>query len=179
MQYFENDGLSRKEKLLDVWRNIYCWAIPTTISIIYAAIYCLIKFNIINWYTLTDSKNIGQALEAIITFISIVISLFGILLPILISAKDTSKMITWFLESIDRKYFINCIKKVFLSGFITIFLSCTMFFNDIFYDCISFLLTLLLIWNLSYFMASSYRFTGILLALLIENKESGHKQVKK
>ncbi len=79
--------------------------IPTVIIIFYSVIYYLTKTKIIDWNKFTDSENIGQALESIITFISIVISFFGVLLPILISVKDTSKMVNWFMESIDKKYF--------------------------------------------------------------------------
>jgi hypothetical protein len=179
MQNTNSDNLTKKDRILDFWRSIYCWVIPTLVCIIYVAIYLLTQIKYNKWYTLFESANLNNSLEAIITFISIVITFFGVLLPVLISVKDTSEMIKWFFEVADKEYFINSMKKVFLSGFATIFVSCLLFFYDVFAKWFSFAVSIGLIWMLLYFIASSYRFISILLSLLFKNKDTGYKKVRK
>lgn len=165
-------------KVLNVWRNIYCWIIPTSICLIYAVIYLLIKMRLLDWYNLFDSSNVNNVLEAIVTFISIVISILGVLLPLIISTKDSSEMIKWFFSVIDKQYFITSVRRIFLSGLLAVFVSCVLFFHDIFYENFNFLLSLTLIWLVLYFLTSSYRFISIFLRLLITEKETGYKKVK-
>lgn len=158
--------------LLDRWRNIYAVAIPSIAASTYAVITLLISLNKLNWGVLTESKNLNEMLDAVITFVSIVIGVFGFLLPILIANKKDCGMVDYFFAKADLNKFTKNLKRVIMSGFIVIINSAIMFMNDIISNFIFNVICFLFVWFLLYFMCNSYRFISILLSLfMIEKKE--------
>lgn len=149
---------------LEIWRKIYCYIIPIIIVVLYAVICYVYKIKVY------ESEFFSDTLSAIITFVSIIISFFGVLLTILISAKEKSEVINYFLDSIDRDDFISSIKKLIACGLMTVVFSSVLFLNDVLsYKFITWLL-LITIYMLIRFTTLTYRFTNILLMLFIRDK---------
>jgi len=122
------------------------------------------------------SENFSDILSSIITFVSIAISLFGVLLTLLISEKGKSEMIQFFLDSADKKVFISALKRLIMSGLLTVIISICLFAEDIITDMWLLVLSSLGLFTLIKFMALTYRFTNILLELFIKDKEQYKKR---
>lgn len=167
-----------KEKCIDIWRSVYAYVIPTTICVIYIIVYMLTTKNILNYAYITESKYFTLMLESIITFVSIILGVFGFLLPILISSKDKFAMIKYFIDSIDKKAFSFNLKMIIVSGFATVFFTCMLFFFDIYDEWFLTGMICTWIWLLFHFMSNAYRFISLLIRLFLEEKEKPEKKVK-
>lgn len=153
----------KAEFFIDVWRNLYCFIIPILISAFY--LFVLLKWDVRIW----ESKNFTDTLSSVITFVSIIISFFGVLLTLLISVKEKSKMIQEFLKSADKSAFISSIKNLIMCGLLTVLLSACLFLKDIIAENIIVVLVISGMFFLVRFTALTYRFTNILLMLFIGN----------
>ena len=171
----KRSGLSVGERMLDWWRGVYSIVIPTVISGIYFILSILIFLRKIEWRYLWESVNYSDSLSVLVTFISIILSFFGILIPLLISGKSTSETIKYFFSVVDKKYFLNRIKIMIISGFLTILLLALLYFNDLYYDMVNLILSTGMLWVLLYFVASAYRLICIMLMMFLYEKKNGYK----
>ena len=166
-----------EKNFIDIWRACYSIVIPTGACLFYMIIYFLTQKKILNFMYITDSNNFPTMLESIITFVSIIIGVFGFLLPILITSKDKFALIKYFICSIDKKAFSFNLRMIIVSGFSTIFVTCMLFFFDIFSEWFKQIMILLWIWLLFYCMLNSYRFISLLVRLFLEEKNEPKKEV--
>lgn len=112
----------------------------------------------------------SDMLTALITSMSIIISIFGFLIPSLISAKNDT-MVKYFIENADMSVFVGKIKNVVLSGLTGILLSVLLYLNEDLGN--RFLKILILVWIgvIFNFAINSYRFISIIISLLLTEKE--------
>lgn len=162
--------------IVNLWRSCYSVVIPSVMCIVYMVIYLLTQNGVLEFQYVTDSKNFTSMLESIITFVSIIIGVFGFLLPILIASKDKFALVKYFIKSIDKTAFSFNLRMIIVGGFATVFISCMLFFFDIFSEWFKQSLIMMWIWLLFYFMLSSYRFISLLIRLFLEEKKEPVKE---
>lgn len=158
------------DNVIDNWYRVYCFAVPLATTIAYFIGYHYGKIKI--W----ESRNYADTLSAIITFVSIIISFFGVLLTLLISAKEKSRLIQFFLNSADKGVFISCIKSLIMFGLLTVMIASCLFMEDIMDEKLMEILAGMGIFSLVRFTTLTYRFTNILLMLFIRDKEDIEKE---
>lgn len=151
--------------ILNSWRGIYCMVLPIIAVGVYIVCYRVWKVKI--W----ESENFPATLEAMVTFVSIIISFFGVLLTILISAKEKSELINYFLDSADKKAFSSSIKKLILHGLLTVIVAAILFMYDIMRERRIVICVCIGIFTLVRFTALTYRFTNILLMLFLKDRK--------
>ena len=156
-----HDGSSNEA--INIWRQVYCILFPIIAVIIYLCCYCRLGIKI--W----TSKNFSDTLTSMITFVSIIISFFGVLLTLLITAKENSKLIKHFLDSADKEDFAASIRKLIMNGLLTVIFSAILYMNDIMVEKIIVIFMCCEIYVLIKFTALTYRFTNILLMLFIKD----------
>lgn len=155
---------------LDIWRSIYCTVLPVVSVGVYF-------FSYVKWdFKIWESVNFSDTLTAMITFVSIIISFFGVLLTMLISAKEKSKLINYFLNSADKEDFTASIKKLVMYGLLTVILAAVLFMKDIMTEKAVLIFLGGGIFTLIKFTTMTYRFTNILLLLFIRDKDSFGKR---
>ncbi len=155
---------------LEIWRKTYCTLIPMAVTAGY--LFAFLGYDFCFW----NSENFGETLTSIITFVSIIISLFGVLLTILISAKDNSELIKYFLQKADKNAFIKAIKELILCGLSTVIVAAVLFGYDILNHNLVALLMAIGIFCLIRFSTLTYRFTNILLMLFVGEKKKIEKK---
>lgn len=157
-----------KEKALDYWHFYYCEVIPIIITVVIIAVErkCKIKF----W----NAQNFADMLTALITFLSIVLSIYSFLIPSFVSAKEDEKVKN-FLANADMELFIKNIKKIFIEGIITLVCVCSLFLYDIINTAIYVKIMYISVFFMAMFCCRSYRFIGIIIDLLIETKKGTPK----
>ena len=153
------------KKVLNGWRGIYCMVLPIIAVGVYIICYRVWEVKI--W----ESENFPATLESMVTFVSIIISFFGVLLTILISAKEKSELINYFLDSADKKAFSSSIKKLILHGLLTVIVAAILFMYDIMCECRIVICVCIGIFSLVRFTALTYRFTNILLMLFLKDRK--------
>lgn len=164
------------DKMLDWWRARYAIIIPT-ICVAFLLLFCrMLK---IDASRILDSKNINGLLEALITFVTIIVGVFGFLLPALTSAQKEDSILSFFLRKVDKKLFRRKLKNTIISGFVVAFLCCFLFLYDILPPKLVIGLGVLTLWILLFFICSAYRFIGIILSLLISGKDPESEASKK
>mgnify|MGYP006903549414 CR=1 FL=1 len=168
---------NRKNKIIDIWRGIYSLVIPTVACIIYWSIYMAVRGDILNYSYITESENFTSMLEAIISFASLIIGVFGFLLPIFITSKKEFTLAKYFIDNIDKKAFSFNLRMIIVSGFIVVFISCILFLSDIFSEWFKQGIILLWIWWLFYFASNSYRFVSLIIRLFLEDKNEVKKEI--
>lgn len=151
--------------ILNSCRGIYCMVLPIIAVGVYIVCYRVWKVKI--W----ESENFPATLEAMVTFVSIIISFFGVLLTILISAKEKSELINYFLDSADKKAFSSSIKKLILHGLLTVIVAAILFMYDIMRERRIVICVCIGIFTLVRFTALTYRFTNILLMLFLKDRK--------
>ena len=151
--------------ILNSWRGIYCMVLPIIAVGVYIVCYRVWKVKI--W----ESENFPATLEAMVTFVSIIISFFGVLLTILISAKEKSELINYFLDSADKKAFSSSIKKLILHGLLTVIVAAILFMYDIMRERRIVICVCIGIFTLVRFTALTYRFINILLMLFLKDRK--------
>lgn len=159
--------------VLEIWRRIYCFVIPATVTILYA-MGCLK-----GGFRIYGSEGFTEALTALITFVSIIISFFGVLLTMLISIKETSELVRYFLKTIEKKDFVSSIKRLVMWGLFTVIMAVILFMKDILSEKIIITITIIAIYSLMRFTTLTYRFTNILLSLFINEKKDLKKEEDK
>lgn len=158
------------KNILNKWRSLYCIILPIISVIAYG--FCYIKLDIKIW----DSKNFSNTLSSMVTFVSIIISFFGVLLTLLISAKERSKLINYFLASADKEDFVSSIKKLIMYGLLTVIFAAVLFMKDIMAEKVILIFLCCGVFCLIKFTTLTYRFTNILLMLFIRDKDSFAKK---
>lgn len=160
----------KKSKLLELWRKLYCIIIPIILTTFY--LYMFFRFDFRIW----ESQNFGDTLTSIITFVSIIISFFGVLLTILISAREKSTLIDYFLHTADRQAFVRSLRELIICGLSTVLIAAVLFGHDILHFKVTVGLIVVCIFCLIRFAALTYRFTNILLMLFVGDKKKVEKK---
>ena len=161
-------SVSIYERTIDFWRKSYSWIIPCLAVV--AKVYINHKYD----FKITEicgNESFSDMLAAIITSMSIIISIFGFLIPSLISAKN-DKMVKYFIENADMDEFIKKVKSVIRSGIIGILFSIILYVNE---NLLPFVRTILLYSWIAVdinFVCSSYRFISIIISLLLKEKKN-------
>lgn len=159
------------EKMKYKWKEIYSYVIPTVSTIFY--IVCLIlryKFNV-DVKILQESVKFEEMLKTVVTFMSIILSVFGFLIPSFLSGKGSNSLIKYFLKNADIKLFTVKLKSVVSFGLIDIFITCVLLIGDIMPESLVNIIVVVWIWILFFFMCSSYRFIGLIINLILCEKE--------
>lgn len=156
---------SIKKKMINIWIMYYQIIIPIFITV--SAIYLCRKYKIYLW----KAENYTDMLTAVITFLSIIISVFGILIPTVFTNKKENYLLEYFINNIDVKYFMQSIKRVMASGIISIFLVCALYPFDVIPMCVYTKILAISFWVLIYFLCGSYKYLSIMLRLIIEEGE--------
>lgn len=156
----------KKEKISNVWNKNYSIIIPCFSIVFLVMINYSQNFSIIE---ICKNSEFKDMLTAVITSMSIIIGIFGFLMPSLISAKEET-MVKYFIENADMNLFIKKIKGVVKGGIAGILLSIILYLND---NLVPEVLKILLyIWigvGLN-FVCNSYRFISIIISLLLSKK---------
>lgn len=146
-----------------VWQLYYHVIIPICMTVV-GTLICW-KQKIYLW----DSCNYSDMLTAVITFLSIVISVFGILIPTVFTSK--TKLVDFFIKNVDMPYFVKDIKRVMVSGISNIILVCSLYLYDTIPKKFYFVLCVLCLFLFTYFLCGSYKYLSLLLRLMLEKKE--------
>lgn len=80
--------------------------------------------------SLYQSKNINDALDAVITVSSLIIGFLGAVLPVIMSMKNDSKLVKYVFERDKDKLFLKYIKQTLIVGVLVIIVSVTVYFRD-------------------------------------------------
>ena len=113
----------------------------------------------------------SDMLTAIITFLSIIIGIYGILIPAVISAKEGKEsIVSYFFQNADGKFFAECIRKIISSGILSVIGICLLYMHDVLSEKIYIWIFRISIFLILYVCLGSYRFIGIMLGLLVGRK---------
>lgn len=156
--------------------EIISYLIPT-VGVIIFCIYNVLALFIDELECIQNSVGFDNMLETIVTFISIVLSVFGFLIPAFLSSKGSSLLIQYFLDNIDVRTFVAKLKNVVAIGLIDILLTCMLLLNDIFSATFMNVSLGIWLWFILYFMCVSYRFISILLSVMVGGKGEKRKEV--
>ena len=151
------------KNIKDIWSLKYHVLIPIIVDVV--GIYVCWKYKIYLW----NSKYYGELLTAVITFLSIVISVFGILIPTVFNSK--SKLVAYFINNIDTKYFVSSVKNVIISGISEVIVICILYAYDVIPLKIYVLFCVISVFLLIYFVCGSYKYISLMLRLALEEKE--------
>ena len=117
-------------------------------------------------------RNFGSMLEALVTFMSIILSVFGFLIPSFLSSKGDSDALKYFTKYADMKLFAAKLKNIVAVGLIDIFMTCILLLTDIVPPAALNILLVIWLWLLFFFMCSSYRFISLMISLLLAEKKN-------
>ena len=148
-----------KEKILEKWQY--------PLAIIVGFFY---KFKIRFW----EAEYYNYMLSALITFVSIIISIFGIMIPTVFTGK--SDLIEYFKKNADISYFTKSIKNILVSGFGGIGCICFMFLQDKVQMIVFKIVSTLGLFFLLVFIFGSYKYLGIMLKLLVGDKKKDNRK---
>ncbi len=162
--------LEKMSMIKDYWNASYSLIISSVLAV--CVLILQFKFDFKLWLI----EDYSDMLTAVITFLSIVISVFGILIPAVLSTKDENdSLANYFFEVADNKSFAKNIRRIFSSGIATILLVCILYLKNVagktFYKC----LLSFAVFFLVYFCCNAYRFIGILIDLLIRRRKKDSK----
>ena len=97
-----------RERVKEYWQKVYSIFIPILFILIILILEYSKKFSLI---LICDNDRFTDMLTALITCMSIIISIFGFLIPSLISAKN-DKMVKYFIENANMEVFVGKIKSI-------------------------------------------------------------------
>lgn len=163
-----------RERVKEYWQKVYSIFIPILFILIILILEYSKKFSLI---LICDNDRFTDMLTALITCMSIIISIFGFLIPSLISAKN-DKMVKYFIENANMEVFVGKIKSIIVLGLTGILLTILLYLEKSFYT--TFVEILLLIWIgiVISFACNSYRFISIIVSLLLTEKQDSDKGKK-
>lgn len=163
--------------MIEKWRKTYEVIIPSILATAYL-IYEIYALKHCSKILLQDSEHYEKMMETIVTFMSIILSVFGFLIPAFLSGKKESKSIEYFTVHSDMNLFSKKLKRIVSTGLIGIFMSCILLLVDIMPSIIVNSITVIWLWILFYFMCSSYRFISIFISLLLMKNNDEIRKVK-
>lgn len=123
-----------------------------------------------------QSKNLNDALDAILTVSSLIIGFIGAILPVILSMKNDSKIVKYVFEKDKDKLFLKYIKQTILTGIVLIIFAVSLYFRDCFLDswyykhCIA-----IICYSLTCFLLCTYRSLENILNLIFSDD---HKLLK-
>ncbi len=160
------------EKIKYRWKEIYAYVVPTFLTIAYLIyLFCIYK-KWINCKALQDSKQFNDMLQTLVTFMSIILSVFGFLIPSFLSSKGESDALKYFTKYADMKLFAAKLKNIVAVGLVDIFITCILLLTDIMPRMVFNVLLIVWLWLLFFFMCSSYRFISLMISLLLTEKKN-------
>ena len=137
---------------------------PYVLSVVIFVLFKFVK------NSLYQSKNINDALDAVITVSSLIIGFLGAVLPVIMSMKNDSILVKYVFERDKDKLFLKYIKQTLIVGVLVIIVSVTVYFRDQYKD------TWYEKWNipilaymLSCFLLCTYRCFSNMLNLIFMN----------
>ena len=163
-----------KKNIIQKWRNIYSVIIPFIIVIIILLIDKCTEFDLTD---ICRNGNFNDMLQSLITFLSIVIGIFGFLIPALVSVKN-DQLVQYFLDKADVDNFVNQIKLLIFTGLLSILLSVILFMFQNINAVVLIIFMYVWIGMIALFICSSYRFISIILKLLCGTKNDERKECK-
>ena len=83
--------MDRKEKAKYKWKEIYSYIVPSVITAGYFVCIILAEKGKIEVTLMQQSKYFEKMLESLITFMSIILSVFGFLIPMHIPQKQSTR----------------------------------------------------------------------------------------
>lgn len=160
------------EKMKYRWKEIYSYVIPTFFAIAYLIyLFCIYK-GWISCKVVQDSKQFKDMLQTLVTFMSIILSVFGFLIPSFLTSKGNSDALKYFTKYADMKLFAAKLNNIVAAGLIDIFMTCILLLQDIIPSIILNILLVIWLWFLFFFMCSSYRFISLMISLLLVEKKN-------
>lgn len=155
-----NPKIKNGIQILRFYYHIY---IPLLIT--FFIVYICKKYKIYIW----KATNYSDMLTAVITFLSIIISVYGILIPTVFMNKEDNNLISFFVKNADIKYFVQNIKRVMISGIVDILFICALYCHDVFPKAFYYAIAIASLYTLLFFLCGSYRYLSIMLRLIMEN----------
>ena len=155
------------------WYSHYALIIPMTIISILLFAEVKQKIQILQ---ICKNSLFSDMLTALITCMSIIISIFGFLITSLISAKNDT-MVKYFIENANMDVFVGKIKSVVLSGLSGILLSVLLYLSEDFGQEVLKIVIFLWIGIIFNFACNSYRFISIIISLLLSEKKKVNEKV--
>lgn len=163
--------MKRLDRALDWWREKYSFYIPTTVSLLYLLVYACLNVEI------SDSSNLPDALIGIITAVSIMTGLLSTLFGSIVQKRGKDDAVDYFFKNVDRIKLVQTLRNCVFSGFLSILLSCAMFFEDTVSNRVIFAFaTAGWMWVLIRYFALSYRFSSVFISLILAEKKPMDKK---
>lgn len=156
-----------KEPLRTWWLNWYVYIVPSVLLTAYI-VYVLVGVHKYSIPWLGDSGGFSDMCKAIVDFSSIVLGIYGFLIPAVIGRQDKFNKIFW--ETVDKKRFSKDIQRLIISGMITILLSSGLLIADIFPLKLYESVVGFLWWFLIFYCCNSIRFISIFVSLIVEGQ---------
>ena len=156
-----------KEPLRTWWLNWYVYIVPSVLLVAYS-VYVLVGVHNYSIPWLGDSEGFSEMCKAIVDFSSIVLGIYGFLIPAVIGRQDKFNKIFW--ETVDKKRFSKDIQRLIISGMITILLSSGLLIADIFPLKLYESVVGFLWWFLIFYCCNSIRFVSIFVSLIVEGQ---------
>lgn len=169
--------MNKEKNIKYIWCEFYSYIIPTMLILLYGIYVIMISKGIIQAKLIYESTNFDKMLEALITFMSIILSVFGFLIPSFLSGKGESDAINYFLKYADMKLFAAKLKNVVAFGLIDIFLTSIFLLVDVIPEFVLKVMTFIWLWGIFFFMCSSYRFISLMINLLLVQKKKFVQEV--
>ena len=121
--------MKKEKRIQEAWIRVYSFVIPTIVAALYFWLFVCNPESFIK-YGSEESININSLLDGIIAFVTIIMGIFGFLIPALVSNKKDCGMIEFFLEHTDQKFFVKKVKILIASGMITVLLCLFLFLEN-------------------------------------------------
>lgn len=153
------------------WKEVYSYVIPTILTILYMIYVILVEVQVVPGKLIQYSKYFHDMLEILVTFMSIILSVFGFLIPSFLSSKGESDTINYFLKYADMRLFAAKLKNVVAVGLTNIFMTSILLLTDIFSNYVIDVVIIVWLWMMFFFMCSSYRFISLMINLLMTQKK--------
>lgn len=88
--------MDRKEKAKYKWKEIYSYVVPSVITAVYFVCIILAEKGKIEVTLMQESKYFEKMLESLITFMSIILSVFGFLIPTFLGEREIRRLLITF-----------------------------------------------------------------------------------
>lgn len=164
-------------KIINLWLKYFAHIIPSVATMGYLILLILLHYKKISFTLIQDSCFFVNMLETFVVFMSIVLSIFGFLIPAFLGAKEKSETMNYFFKYADKQMFMRNLKNIVANGLVIIFITCVLFLNDILMPVLCNVIMLIWIWMVFFFMCSSYRYISIIINLLMVEKETFVQEV--